>query len=609
MPVPTPNNGEDQATFVGRCIKFLMDENPSRDSKQAQAICYTQFRQKESMHPDFQRIYNTFIHQFGDVEGILKFESFVEKNKLDVLKQYHPAVQYKESFEWVQPLIQMYKQDKDAKYYLIRALTANVSMKNTDWSDYEKMKKAAETLSWRPVNFNHDHSTWLPFPRTRVDFTKADDFSVEATLRVDNQDRKLQEMLDSGKIMHPSIEARPNVDGGYQFTAMAMVVAGEDLPGDPCTEIKPLMFNESIGKEMCKLIDGKLICSCMETQKLEVKETMNENEPNIKEYAKQTIEKAKIFIESLKEEDLITKIKDIKTQLATIDNKLYPPSTLTETEKKALFQQKDLLYVELDAYKTALNSLIQMPSITKIQESIAVKEREKTELLKQTTDLTSEVVNLKKESIKTSSTLADLSEKNAVLMRENTKIEIANNQVRALTESLATTTSELNEAKGKVEAKSEEIVKLEKEVNKQQSTIKHLEESLGRLEAESEKTRHELNTESISHANDKQELLNQTKETNRLKLENAELLEAQAGYIKKESLFSDQLSVNAKRDIQTINENKELKAKVFKLEETVAANETAFKRVELLNKKAHRILEQHGIVEVDPQTGELRNPV
>ena len=96
-----------------------------------------------NMHPDFKRVLGLFQKRYGESIGTTKFMAFVSLNKLDIQKQYHPSAQFTESFGWVEPLISKYKQDNEAKYYLVRALTANVSMKNTDWSDYTKMQKAA----------------------------------------------------------------------------------------------------------------------------------------------------------------------------------------------------------------------------------------------------------------------------------------------------------------------------------------------------------------------------------------------------------------------------------------------------------------------------------
>ena len=223
------------------CVDDLMASGHSEES--AWAICKAKLGES-IMHADFKRIFTLFLKRYGTLAKE-KFDGFVKKNGLDILKAYNPKVQFQESFEWVEPLIQQYTTDSEEKYYLVRALTANISMNNNDYSDFAKMQSAAPTLSWRPVNINHDHNQWLPYPRTRVDFSNANELSVEATLRVDNRDFWLQKKLDSGAIAHPSIEGRPSPTG-YHFTGMALLETGVELAGDPLTEILPLAFNESI---------------------------------------------------------------------------------------------------------------------------------------------------------------------------------------------------------------------------------------------------------------------------------------------------------------------------------------------------------------------------
>jgi hypothetical protein len=199
------------------------------------------------------------------------------QNSLNLSKAYNPEVQFKESFEWIEPLIQPYKQDTEAKYYLVTALTADISMNNVDYGPEDRLSREDSSMNWRPVNINHDHSKWLPYPRTRVDFSAANDFSLEATLRVDNQDGWLQKKLDKGEIAHPSIEGRPHpISGRYHFTGLALLEKGVELPGSPLTEIVPLVFNESVGKSICEFKGGKMVCEC-ETKTTEVKNNLKES--------------------------------------------------------------------------------------------------------------------------------------------------------------------------------------------------------------------------------------------------------------------------------------------------------------------------------------------
>jgi len=46
MPIPKPRGGEGENNFISRCIGFLINEG--RPSNEAAAICYDQWRGKES---------------------------------------------------------------------------------------------------------------------------------------------------------------------------------------------------------------------------------------------------------------------------------------------------------------------------------------------------------------------------------------------------------------------------------------------------------------------------------------------------------------------------------------------------------------------------------
>lgn len=48
MPIPTPNKNEDQSDYIGRCIKFLVDESKITDTKQQAAICQSRWRDSKS---------------------------------------------------------------------------------------------------------------------------------------------------------------------------------------------------------------------------------------------------------------------------------------------------------------------------------------------------------------------------------------------------------------------------------------------------------------------------------------------------------------------------------------------------------------------------------
>jgi hypothetical protein len=270
--LPTPREGESEQQFISRCMAYPdMQKYPQ---EQRAAICYSYWR-GEKLHPTFERIIGLFFKRYKVAEATQKFSSFITKNGLNPSKAYNPDVQFKESFEWIEPLIRPYKEDREAKYYLITALTADISMNNVDYGPENRLAREDSSMNWRPVNINHDHSKWLPYPRTRVDFSAANEFSLEATLRVDNQDKWLQRKLDKGDIVHPSIEGRPHpISGRYHFTGLALLEKGIELPGSPLSEIVPLVFNESVGKSVCEFKGGKMVC---EFESKEVKNNLKES--------------------------------------------------------------------------------------------------------------------------------------------------------------------------------------------------------------------------------------------------------------------------------------------------------------------------------------------
>lgn len=277
MPIPPPHQGEKQGEYIARCMSFQADENPNLPQNQKLAICYSTWRRayNEDMHPHFQRIYDIFTARYGE-KAQEHFDNFLAQNRLNPQLPYDTHVQLKESFEWAKPYIYKLREDKNAKYYAINCIDAIVSMNDNDYRNWEHMMKAGESMNYRPVNINHDPNRYLPYPRTRLDYAKAEDYAVEGILRVDNRDHRFQQQLEHDKsipekewINHPSIEGRPNLGGkddGYHFTAISFLEKGYKLPGDPLSSIAPIIF-ESIGESntVCLLIDDSKVClPCLE---------------------------------------------------------------------------------------------------------------------------------------------------------------------------------------------------------------------------------------------------------------------------------------------------------------------------------------------------------
>ena len=156
------------------------------------------------------------------------------------------------------------------KYYKVRALTATVSMNQNDYSgvdqyyDESKLQRSATTLTFRPLNINHEHTRRLPFPANRVDWAEYEDNAVECIIRIDNEQKDIQNKIDSGEIVNPSIEALPRgggiVDGKrvpdmWNFTELALLEKNETLPGVPSTfGIEPLFINEGMARGLVESV-------------------------------------------------------------------------------------------------------------------------------------------------------------------------------------------------------------------------------------------------------------------------------------------------------------------------------------------------------------------
>ena len=285
MPIPQPGSGEDKDAFVGRCISFLADEDPSMPNDQRVAICLNTWRRSteevtDETHTDFKKILRDFVDLLGKKKGKKKYDEWLQAYRLDPTKSYSSQITREcldgicESFQWAKPMIQFLKEDEGGKFYKVRALTATVSMNNNDYSgqdtffDISRLERSARTLIYRPLNINHDHSRRLPFPENRVDWAEHEDNTVEAIIRIDNSQRGVQRQIESGDIVNPSIEAIPRggkrIDGRFvpdmwNFTELALLEKDETLPGVPTTfGIEPLFLNEGMAERLVESLSMEI---------------------------------------------------------------------------------------------------------------------------------------------------------------------------------------------------------------------------------------------------------------------------------------------------------------------------------------------------------------
>ena len=391
--------------------------------------------------------------------GTQRYIQFVSQNDLDETKQYHPNVQFKESlqesFSWATPLISYLRQDKEAKYYAVTCLTANISMNNNDYTDPETMAKAAISMNYMPVNVNHNHGAWFNYPRTRLDWAKFEDMSVEGILRVDNQDKYLQQMLDHDTaipekewINHPSIEARQipeHMGGGYHFTGIAMLQKGYTLPGDPLSEIQPL-FTESIHTSLekqflvtCRLVEGKIVCK--------EEKSLNETD-NLKDVTAN--DKTKTADNSTVTEESTVTDEVTGEQAAWIAEKSRLIKEHSELIREAKAERDSAIKEYAKVNKKYEESARTASTAPKLQERIAKIEGEKAEVEADKDRLMGELKEQKRLTLKSEEKVDDvkkeLKDANEAIGKIKTQLESAREKLKKANIELATANGEAVEA-------------------------------------------------------------------------------------------------------------------------------------------------------------------
>ncbi|MCD6528762.1 hypothetical protein J7L06_00520 [Candidatus Bathyarchaeota archaeon] len=228
------------------------------------------------LHPDFQKILDQFIKRYGKEEGERLFWAWVNKMGLNPDKPYRMP---QEKFSWAKSVLQLVRQDAEAKYYKVEALFPLVSMNRNVYTE-DELLRAARTLIGKPVNLNH---TDRVLDGVEVVDAEYEDGAVEVLLRVPKDlevdGRHLVDLIDSGEILHVSIEAScrqvtPTVMGrevgrkceGLLFTGLALL-SKDVLPGIPLTRIVPAeAIVEAYGEE------------CLSKDKLEIRDVKRSKE-------------------------------------------------------------------------------------------------------------------------------------------------------------------------------------------------------------------------------------------------------------------------------------------------------------------------------------------
>ena len=256
-------------------------------------------------HPDFERIYRAFMKRYcgsPDEEcekGKRIYYAWLKKLGLDDTKPYRMP---QERFSWAKQTLQYVRQDEDAKYYKVEALFPLVSMNRNVYTE-DELVRAARTLIGKPVNLNHK-AVFLD--GVEVIDAEYEDGAVEVLLRVPKNSevdgRKLIDLIDSGEIIHVSIEAScrhvtPTVMGGEVgrkcegliFTGLALLTK-DVLPGVPLTRIMPAeAIVEAYGEE------------CLSGEKPEIREVGEPKEDSTSNVKTSSVETVNASTESVGE--------------------------------------------------------------------------------------------------------------------------------------------------------------------------------------------------------------------------------------------------------------------------------------------------------------------
>ena len=150
------------------------------------------------------------------------------------------------------------RKDEDfdgAKIYSFEAIHVTTTRNNRKYT-LREMELGARSLSFRPLNRNHDHNRWLPHPESSILVTDFDKMKMAVTGEMRIADPAVINLIESGKIKKLSIEQVPtkgencssNVceQNGVVFTGMALLDIGV-TPGDERAEIK----TESLIDDIC----------------------------------------------------------------------------------------------------------------------------------------------------------------------------------------------------------------------------------------------------------------------------------------------------------------------------------------------------------------------
>lgn len=145
-------------------------------------------------------------------------------------------------------------EDKDfegAKFWKVDAIHVTTTGNKRKFTSME-LDKAGRSLSFRPLDINHDENRLLPFPQNSTMEMNFDNTKMAVTGRIRVSDHLINAQIESGFLSDVSIEQIPTAgescneilceQHGVAFVGLALLERGV-MPGDPRAKI---IRNESI---------------------------------------------------------------------------------------------------------------------------------------------------------------------------------------------------------------------------------------------------------------------------------------------------------------------------------------------------------------------------
>lgn len=165
-----------------------------------------------------------------------------------------------------------------SKRWKIEAISVTTTRNNRKYTEQE-MRLGARSLSFRPLDRNHDMATILPFPQNQTEVMDYDASKRAVTGTMLIAEQEINELIRTGKINKLSIEQIPTKgescetdtkvceQKGVVFTGLALLDY-DVMPGDPNTKINSESVFECKICEMVKHPEGCLCQECKEKREL-----------------------------------------------------------------------------------------------------------------------------------------------------------------------------------------------------------------------------------------------------------------------------------------------------------------------------------------------------